>query len=185
MTRNEPTADATDKALLAATAKGDLAAFERLHQRYYGRINAFALRLTRRPELAEEVAGDTLMAVWKSAESFRGEAKPSTWILGIAYRMALRACRKAKRDALHDEIDDDLPAERTGSEEVETLFQRKAIAAAMERLSPEQRATVELTYFYGYRLTEIAEITGCPVGTVKTRMFHARARLRELLKGEA
>ncbi|MGF1501768.1 MAG: RNA polymerase sigma factor [Paracoccaceae bacterium] len=174
-----------DAALLQAVAAGDRGAFRRLHARYHRRVLGFAIRIVQSLDLADEVASDALMVVWKKAESFRGEARPSTWIYGITYRTALRALRQRRRTAHHVEIDDNLPAETTGPEEIERLFDRKAVAAALDALSPEQRATVQLTYFYGYRLTEIAEITGCPVGTVKTRMFHARARLRSVLGGEA
>ncbi len=172
----------TDGALLAAVGAGDMAAFERLHRRFHRRVAGFALRMTRRHDLAEEIAEDTLLAVWRGASGFRGQSRASTWIFGIAYRMALRALRKTAKDRLHDEIDDSLPAERTGTDEVEMLFARRQVLAAVAQLPLEQRATVELTYYYGYKLTEIAEITGCPVGTVKTRMFHARAKLRALLR---
>ncbi len=71
------------------------------------------------------------------------------------------------------------------ADEPESLAARRELATvlgtALHRLSPEQRAVVELTYFYGLAYTEIAEIVGCPVNTVKTRMFHARRRLKELL----
>ncbi|MEM6679592.1 MAG: sigma-70 family RNA polymerase sigma factor [Pseudomonadota bacterium] len=176
--------DTSDAALLEATGAGDLAAFERLHRRFHRRLFGFAQRLTDRPELAEEVVSDTMLAVWRGASGFRGDSRPSTWIFGIAYRVAMRALSKTAHEKLHDEIDDEIEADRSGTDEVETLMQRRHIVAALRSLPPHQRATVELTYFYGYRLTEIAEITGCPVGTVKTRMFHARARLKGLLAGQ-
>ncbi|GMG84665.1 sigma-70 family RNA polymerase sigma factor [Paralimibaculum aggregatum] len=174
----------TDTALLAATARGDRTAFERLFRRYHGPVFGFALRLTGRPDLADEVVGDTMMTVWRKAEGFEGRAKPSTWIFGIAYRVAAKARGRRAKDSLHDELDDQFPAARSGTEAMEAVFDAKAVRAALATLPVEQRATVELTYFYGYRLTEIAEITDCPVGTVKTRMFHARAKLRALLGGD-
>ncbi|MGF1447633.1 MAG: RNA polymerase sigma factor [Pikeienuella sp.] len=176
-----PGSDEADGALLAATATGDMAAFERLHRRFYRRLYGFALRITERPEVAEEVVADTLMAVWQGASKFRGASKASTWIFGIAYRIALKARRKGRHDWRHDEIDETVPAAQSGTEEVETLFTKNRVAAALRRLPEEQRATVELTYLYGYKISEISEITGCPEGTVKTRMFHARAKLRVLL----
>ncbi|MEM7500349.1 MAG: sigma-70 family RNA polymerase sigma factor [Pseudomonadota bacterium] len=174
-----------DLALLAAVATGDMSAFETLHGRYHRRVFGFALRLTGRFEVAEEVVGDTMMVVWRRAADFEGRSKVSTWILGIAYRTALKARKRAAVENLHDEIDDDLPAERTGPEELDALFERRQVMAALRQLPTEQRAIVELTYYYGYKLIEIAQITDCPVGTVKTRMFHARAKLRGLLGGRA
>ncbi|MEO0821832.1 MAG: sigma-70 family RNA polymerase sigma factor [Pseudomonadota bacterium] len=180
----QSSSEETDLALLVATAQGDMSAFERLHRRFHPRLFGFALRLTDRHDLAEEVVNDTMMTVWRKAAAFQARSRASTWIFGIAYRIALKARHRRRGDRLHDEIDDEMPAERTGTQEVEALFDRKQVAAALRLLPTKQRATVELTYFYGYALAEIAEITDCPVGTVKTRMFHARARLREILSGD-
>ncbi|MEM6943501.1 MAG: sigma-70 family RNA polymerase sigma factor [Pseudomonadota bacterium] len=181
MTMKEPSAESADLALLRATAAGDLQAFERLHRRYHPKVFGFALRLTERFEAAEEVVEDTMMVVWRKASEFRGAARPSTWIFGIAYRIALKARKRLAVDRLHDEIDPDMPSAQGGMETVEMVFERSRVVAALQRLPLQQRATVELTYYHGYRLSEIAEITDCPLGTVKTRMFHARAKLRELL----
>ncbi|MEM8759108.1 MAG: sigma-70 family RNA polymerase sigma factor [Pseudomonadota bacterium] len=171
----------TDAALLQRVAEGEIAAFRRVHSRFHGKVYGFAMRLLQRPDLADEVASDTMMVVWQKAGSFRGEARPETWILGITYRLALKAMRTKARAALNDEIDEDMVDEKAGPQVVEALFARRTIAEALRDLPAEQRAIVQLTYYYGYRLVEIAEITGLPIGTVKTRMFHARAKLRKSL----
>lgn len=171
----------SDAALLRATAAREVAAFERLYRRFHPRVFGFALRLGASADRAEEAVSDTMVAVWRAAGDFRGEALVSTWIFGIAYRVILRKLRSGAGLALQDPLDDNLPDARTGPEVVEALFERERVAAAIARLPVEQAATVQLTHVYGYRLTEIAEITGVPVGTVKTRMFHARTRLRRLL----
>ncbi len=175
----------TDASLLAATARGDVAAFERLHRRFHARLFGFAVRITGRAEAAEEAVADTLMVVWRKAGDFRGDSRPSTWIFGIAYRIAMKARRRLAPEALHEEVDERIADATTGPETIEALFERKRIAAALRRLPPEQRAAVELTYFHGYKLTEVAAIQDCPVGTVKTRMFQARAKLRAILTAEA
>ncbi|MEO0762384.1 MAG: sigma factor-like helix-turn-helix DNA-binding protein, partial [Pseudomonadota bacterium] len=100
------------------------------------------------------------------------------------YRTALASTRKLVRHEGHDEADEAIPAAQSGTELVEAAFLGREILAALEKLPMTQRATVILTHHFGYRLTEIAAITGCPEGTVKTRLFHARARLRTLLSGE-
>ncbi|MEO0994667.1 MAG: RNA polymerase sigma factor [Pseudomonadota bacterium] len=171
-----------DIALLEATARGETAAFERLHRRYYRKVFGFSLRITGRMETAEEVVSDTMMVVWRKADTFMGQSRPSTWIFGIAYRIAMKARGKGARETLHDEIDEEHAADRTGPQEIETLFERKRILAALGRLPAEQRAAMELTYYHGYTMAEIAEVQECPVGTVKTRMFHARAKLRAMLE---
>jgi RNA polymerase sigma-70 factor (ECF subfamily) len=106
----------------------------------------------------------------------------STWILGIAYRKALKRIERQSR------APEDLSAGEAGLEELggpdrslERRVLQDALQGALDKLSPAQRAVVELTYYHGYSCGEVAEIVQCPVGTVKTRMFHARKRLRELL----
>ncbi|MEO1530988.1 MAG: sigma-70 family RNA polymerase sigma factor [Pseudomonadota bacterium] len=173
--------DETDAALLQRVAAGEMAAFRRVHARFHGKVYGFAMRLLQRPDLADEVASDTMMVVWQKAANFRGEAKPETWILGITYRLSLKAMRTKARAALNDEIDEEMADDNAGPQVIEALFAAKSIAEALRHLPAEQRAIVQLTYYYGYRLVEIAEITGLPVGTVKTRMFHARAKLRKSL----
>ena len=124
----------------------------------------------------EEVLDDVMLVVWKDAARFRGDARLSTWVFGIAYRKALNVMRSEKRyrKLLDDSAD---IAETTGPVD----DRREWIAVALARLSPDHRQVIELTYGGGFSYSEIAEIAGCPVNTVKTRMFHARRRLRMLL----
>lgn len=177
----EPAADAADRALLRAAAAGDMAAFERLYRTHYRTIHAFAARVSGSIDLAGEIAGDTFTVVWRRASTFEGRSRVSTWILGIAYRVARRA--RGRRARMMEEIplDDTLPAPTTPAADVEWILLREHLARAMARLSPEHRAVVELTYFHGLGYPEIATVLGCPVGTVKTRMMHARQRLRHHL----
>jgi RNA polymerase sigma factor (sigma-70 family) len=170
----------TEQELLRKVAAKDRKAFEALYHLYYRRLFGYLLKLTRRAELVEEVLNDVMFAIWKGAASFDGRSRPSTWIFGIAYHKALKAL--ARRTEEQGNPEDPEPVDR---EEPESLAARRELAGvlsrAMSSLSPGQRAVVELTYYYGLAYPEIAEIVGCPVNTVKTRMFHARRRLKELL----
>lgn len=167
--------------LISRIVQRDLRAFEQLYRIYHPRLSRFLINMLRRPHLVEEALNDTLMVVWKRPESFNGTSKVSTWIFAIAYRTALKARSR------HDEPIEDLEADSRASLELgpeQQLGQRQTqaiLSAAMGQLSAEHRAVVDLTYFHeaGYR--EIAEILDCPVGTVKTRMLHARRRLKTLL----
>jgi RNA polymerase sigma-70 factor (ECF subfamily) len=169
----------TDSDLLTKVAAGDREAFRELYLGYHQRLARFLARFVRRHELMEEVINDTLMVVWNKAGEFRRESRPSTWILGIAYRCALKALRNPINrmfDALP--IDDNpvlAPDELSASETGEW------ISLAMQQLPLEQRLTLELAYGQGHSCEEIGEIMGCPANTVKTRMFHARAKLRSIL----
>lgn len=169
-----------DRTLLAAIASGDRRAFEELYHRYYQRLFAFLLRLTRRPAVVEELLQETLLAVWRSAHRFAGRSAPSTWILGIAYHHALKSLHRSSRRVSENDLP--WPRHEPAPDLVFDHHERAArIAKALGELNPEQRAVVELTFVHGLSYPEIAEILECPVNTVKTRMFHARRRLRELL----
>jgi RNA polymerase sigma factor (sigma-70 family) len=170
-----------EAALLRRVAAKDRRAFEALYHLYYRRLFGYLLKLTRRADLVEEVLNDVMLAIWKGAASFDGRSRPSTWIFGIAYHKALKAlARRSQEPAGPQE-----GPEPVDTEEPERLAVRRELAGVLNRaigtLSPDQRAVVELTYYYGLAYQEIAEIVGCPVNTVKTRMFHARRRLKQLL----
>lgn len=174
--------DARDRRALEAISRGDRGEFEQMYRRYYPRLMDFLLRLTSSRELAEEVVNDTMFTVWTSGTSFAGRSRVSTWVFGIAYRKALkrllrqRATRGEPLTEAHELVADENPLEATDQARL-----RGALAEALTRLSPSHRSVVELTYLLDYSYEEIANIVGCPVNTVKTRMFHARAHLRRLL----
>jgi len=160
-------------------AAGDRRAFEELYNLYHRRLARFLTRLTRRYDLAEEVINDTFWVVWRKAGDFRGDSQPSTWILGIAYRKARSAFRSAARlneqnlALANEPLTTETPA---GGEEL-----RDWLGQALAQLPVEQRLAVELCYELGHSCEEIAAIMNCPVNTVKTRLFHARAKLQRLL----
>lgn len=173
-------ADRQELALLGRIAARDRDAFRELYLRYHRRLARFLTRLTRHREDAEEVINDTLWIVWQQAAGFRGDSRPSTWILGIAYRRALKLIRQATTHAraLSLEVVDGEPS--TG-DATEATANRQQLDLALARLPVEQRMVIELTYFLDHSCEEIAEIMECPVNTVKTRMFHARRKLRVML----
>src|ERR1700758_5222440 len=165
--------------LLARIGEGDRKAFEELYHLYHRRMARFLTRLTRRYDIAEEVINDTFWVVWRKAHTFRGDSQPSTWILGIAYRKARNAFRASARLAeknLQVELEPLTDTAPSGTEEL-----RDWLGRALAELPVEQRLAVELCYELGHSCEEIAKIMDCPVNTVKTRLFHARAKLQRLL----
>jgi RNA polymerase sigma-70 factor (ECF subfamily) len=176
--------DATDLKLLERIAKGDRNALRQLYGTYYHPLLRFIFRITGRLELAQEGVNDVMLVVWRNARSFGGRSSVSTWIMGIGYRKALKLLTASRRwtdrfsSAHFDEVVErsDTAAEHSDDGELRDLLD-----AALRHLSAEHRAVVELTYFYGCSYEEIAAIAACPVNTVKTRMFHARAKLKKLL----
>ena len=170
-------------ALVGRVASGDGVAFEALYRCFYPRLRRFLERMTRRPQLVEEILNDTMLVVWRKAHTYNLRSKVSTWIFAIAYRKALKALKRLD-DPVDTDADDDLSWGGLGPDD-ELMQQelRALLSHAMNSLSVEQRAVVELTYYHGCAYREIAVIMGCPVDTVKTRMFHARRKLKALLAG--
>jgi RNA polymerase sigma factor (sigma-70 family) len=177
-----PTTNEQEAALLTRIANQDREAFEALYRNYYRRLWRFLEPLTRRPQLIDEILDDTMLVVWTKAATFNGASRVSTWIFAIAYNKALKALKREGR--WHQGV---LPpsflefADTPESELIERES-RLAVKRLVSQLSAEQRAVVELTYYHGCGYKEIAEITGSPVNTVKTRMFHARRRLKASLE---
>ncbi len=175
---------AEEAVLVERIARGDMRAFEALYRNYFSRLARFIERMTRRPELVEEIVNDTMFVVSTSAHKYNHSSKVSTWIFAIAYRKSLKALRDVDDpvdpgDAPETAADADQVAEPR--DEAVRAQLRRILSEAVDALSPNHRAVIELTYFHeaGYR--EIAQIMGCPIETVKTRMFHARRRLKALL----
>ena len=172
-----------EREVLARVAAGDLQAFERLYRLYQPRLARFLTTLLRRPQLIEEVLDDTMMVVWQTADRFRGSSKPSTWIFAIAYRKAHKA-RLRWPDPVEDPHSDSRISEDPAPDaELDHQRLHDSLMRAMDQLSADHRAVVDLTYFHGMGYREIAEIVDCPVDTVKTRMFHARRRLKAAMGG--
>jgi RNA polymerase sigma-70 factor (ECF subfamily) len=166
--------------LIGRIARADRSALEALYNLYHRRLARFLTRLMSRYDLAEEIINDTFWVVWRKAAEFRGDSKPSTWILGIAYRKARNAYRCSAR--MPQESLDNPPPLLTidGPQRAEEL--RDWLDHALVQLPPEQRFAVELCYELGFSCEEIANIMECPTNTVKTRLFHARAKLQRLLR---
>lgn len=166
---------------IAQVAAGDRHAFERLYRLYFPRLARFLDRMTHNTALIEEIVNDTMLVVWRRGATFDGSSKLSTWIFAIAYRTALKAI--GQRDEPVD-ADPDLrhgdAALEPEAEFTQQQLQRR-VAVALDALPLEQRTVVNLTYYHGMAYEEIGVIMECPVNTVKTRMFHARRRLKTLL----
>lgn len=179
----EGSAETNELRLIALIEGGDKLAFTQLYRAYFPRLARFLDRMTRNPALIEEIINDTLLVVWQKAGTFNHSSRVSTWIFAIAYRKALKGIRSL------DEPVEDL-AESAGAEELEpemalSLQQLQVhVAQALDALPHLQRTVVNLAYYHGMGYEEIAAIMDCPVNTVKTRMFTARTRLRDLLAGQ-
>jgi RNA polymerase sigma-70 factor (ECF subfamily) len=180
----ERDASASELALLERVARGDRAAFTSLYRLWAPRVFRFVMRLLGDVAKAEEVTDDVMVEIWKSAAGFEARSKPTTWALGIARFKALSELRVRRPEAgALDEVGALADPNDSAAQALERGDVAARVRAAISQLSPEQREVVELTFYHGLSYPEIARIARCPVGTVKTRMFHARRRLAPALAG--
>lgn len=179
---------ASDEDLLLRAATGDETAFARLYERYGVSVYNYILRLIHEPSAAENLLQDTFVAVWEGAAGFGGRAKARTWIFRIAHHRTVDWMRReGRRDVVEEAgaaAESNGPATRDEDPEHAALraSEERRVRRALDRLSPEHRGVVELTFYAGLPYAEIAEIMDCPVGTVKSRMSWARTYLAKALE---
>ena len=169
--------------LLQLSARGDVAAFEKIYDATAGAVLGLAIRVLRNHALAEEVAQDVMVDVWRSAARYapmRGSAK--SWIMTIAHRRAVDRVRSeqattdreiraasAQRATPFDEV----------AESVETHLEHEQARRCLDTLTDVQREAVRLAYYDGYTYREVAELLETPLGTIKTRLRDGLIRLRD------
>jgi RNA polymerase sigma-70 factor (ECF subfamily) len=175
-TENDPRSDA---ALLGAASGGDRGALRALYDRHAPWL---ILRLRRRCSdagLVEEVVQDTFVAVWRSADRFRGEGDVAAWIWGIGIRRLLDRLRTRPAPLPLERVDDEILV--SAEDEVLLGIEHGELGAALNTLSPELRAVMRATVLDGLTTKEAAHLLGIPQGTVKTRMLRAKQQMREAL----
>jgi RNA polymerase sigma-70 factor (ECF subfamily) len=175
-------AAASDLELFQQIRTGDALALKALYGRYRIAIYRFALRLTRSEASAEDVVSEVFVDVWRNAAAFEGASQSQTFLLAVARNKAYSLMRR-RRD---EELDEEKAAEiEDESDTPEASMQKRnkgqIIRACLNRLSAAHKEVIDLVYYQDKSIEEVAEIVGAPVGTVKTRMFHARKRLAEFI----
>lgn len=173
--------NAIDVALLKRIAgHHDRTAMRQLYERYHVRVRSFLRRLTDNDAVIDETYNDVMLRVWDKAGQFRDESRASSWIFSIAYRRCLRVLQseRSKRSL----IDRFMQQPATPPQTPDTLVEdEELVAHALKNLNAKHRMVIELAYFEGYSTEEISRIARCPAGTVKTRLHHARERIRHVL----
>ncbi len=159
-------------------ASGDKRALETLYTRHSSRTFKFLFRLTADRAAAEDLTHDVFLEVWKSASRFEARSSVSTWILSIARYKALDTRRRRRSLTEHD-----LPARAEPDPETAAMESSTGnyMRECLTRLSAERREIVDLVYYHEKSVKEVGEILGIPEATVKTRMFYARKKLKEML----
>jgi RNA polymerase sigma-70 factor, ECF subfamily len=173
-----PLPDAELRQLLQRVAAHDRSAFRCLYHALRPALVRHLHRLVPRADLVDELLNDVMWVVWQSAAGYRGDAQVTTWVLGIATLKSHRVRDRLRRE--QESIVQSRLSEGDGATPAANADQE--LAQGMAQLSAEHRDTLELTYYFGYSCSEVARLHGCPVGTVKTRLFYARRRLKQLLQ---
>ena len=165
-----------DADLIARARKGDVEAFNHLVSRWEKRVYNYLLRLTSRSEDSMDLAQDVFLKAWQNIRKLDDATRFGPWLFRIAHNEAYSMFRKRRPDT---DIGDPEFADRAiapGASPDVTI----AVEAALGRLSPEQREAVVLKVYQGFKFEEMAEILGCPVSTIKSRVYSAM----ELMKAE-
>ena len=180
----------TDEELVALSIDGDVESFNQLVIRWERPIYALAYRVIGREEEARDIVQETFLRAFRGIGNFRGQAKFSSWV----YRIALNLCRdwirrqrRAPMIQIPEETDPvEMVGERGPAESIETLVARRELSAvveaAMARLPEEQRTAIILKEYHGMTFQEIADLQGCPLSTVKTRLYQGLSVVRRHLE---
>ncbi len=170
--------------LMKQVAARDEAALATLYKRVSRMIYAFSLRRLNAADAAEEVVVETMYEVWKGAPRFGGKSMVTTWILGIARHKAIDKLRSRGThcDPMGDEAEAVADESPSVFDTIASKQRAEQVALCMEALPDEQRECLHMVFFEDARLTEIATLQECPENTVKTRLFHARRKMRDCLE---
>lgn len=166
--------------LLRRVARGEERALVELIRLMQGRVFAYCYSLVGSYEDAEELTSEAFFQVWRGAKNYRGESKASTWILGIARNLCMNFLKKRRVQFLQI-MEHDAPYH---PEEEEPEYDPKSVQRAMERLNPIHREVLYLVFYEELSYGEISRLLGVPENTVKTRVFNAKRKLREILEDE-
>jgi len=172
----------SDEMLIRRIAQGDQLAMRTLFGRHRVPLYRWLLRLVGDEALADDLLSDVFLDVWRQAASFEARSSVSTWLLAIARHKALSA-RRRRPDAELDEKIASSVADPADDPEVALQKRTRAdlLRRSLARLSPEHREVIDLVYFHGKSVNEVAEIVGIAAATVKTRMFYARKKLADFV----
>ena len=177
-----------DRRLIDRLASGELEALQELYERHKTMAYSIAYRVTGEGGAAEDAVQDAFLGVWRSAGRYQpARASVRTWLLTIVHRRAIDVVRRRRRPEATVELDElafDAITVPDVWDAVAQGLDQASVAAALATIAPAQREAIELAYFEGLTQTEIADRTGAPLGTVKSRLRLGLVGLRRTLIGE-
>lgn len=177
---NKDTELLQEKHLVELVAGGDSAAFRQLYDLSYGKVSRYVQKMVRDSSLVDDILVQTYTVAWQKSAAFKGTGRITTWLIGIARNIAFREFKKVKESVPFEE---EYSAADTQSQfQVEVESTNVALKAALQTLKVKHREILELVFYQEFSYAEVAELTDIPVNTVKTRVFHAKKALKEVLE---
>ena len=174
----------TDEQLMLRLKDGDRQAFDAIVKRYRDRMVSYAFRMVGSAELAQDVAQETFVRVYKSASTFRDDGRLAPWLYRIASNVCLSERTKRAKEALnvdYDTLEDMHDSGVLVEDQVMAAISSQRLGRAIEQLSPQHKAALTLHVYQGLSYAEIGEALDIPTGTVKSRLFYAIRKLREVM----
>ncbi len=178
--------DADEQAWLTRIAAGDEQAMQALYRKHADALYRFALQRLDEPAEAADVLHDVMLEVWRKADRFEGRSRVRTWLFGIAHHKVIDRLRRLGRAREHEASDTEPDSQSDPASD--TLAATAAAAQAdwvrhcLQRLADIHRQVMHLAFYEDFSCTEIAQALGCPPGTVKTRLMHARKHMKRCLE---
>ncbi len=173
---------ASDEDLIKRIAAKDQLAIRSLYGRHNVRVFRFIVRLVRNEAIAEEIANEVFLDVWRRATKFAHRSTVSTWMLAIARNKAISVLRKRAEDQLDERTAEALEDDGDTPEDIaQKMSKSEQIRTCIGQLSQQHREVLDLVYYHEKDVREVSEIIGIPESTVKTRMFYARKQLSTVL----
>jgi len=169
-----------EKRLVQQVAAGDSKAFRELYDLSCGKVARYVHKMVGDDSLADDIVVQAYTVAWQKSSAFKGEGRITTWLIGIARNIMFREFRKVKHHVVFEE---EYSAADTRSQfQVEVESTNAALKVALQTLTMKHREILELVFYQDCSYAEVAELVGIPVNTVKTRVFHAKQALKEVLE---
>ncbi|MBG0785214.1 MAG: sigma-70 family RNA polymerase sigma factor [Anaerolineaceae bacterium] len=170
-----------DLALIKRIARHEEEALNILFARHGDKLYGYAVRILENPALAEDSLQESLLAIWQGAKRFRGEGSVLAWMFGIVHHKAMRVFRRKPTLELDEEMMDPVRFEAQVDERLSSIELKRQLREGIKTLSMEHRTVLELVFYQGMSLREVAKICDIPEGTVKSRLKYAKDKLRGVI----
>lgn len=173
-----------ERQLVQRLVAGDKTAMREIYEAHAGPLTSFVKNWLADPTQAADLVHETMMAVWKNAHKFEGRSSLKSWVFTIARNKSIDTNRRNIKMTYTDEVPE-AASDDFNAEDMITASQSAAeLRTALSKLSDTHRRVLHLAFFEDLKYAEIAEIENCPVGTVKTRILHAKKNLLQIMKNE-